>query len=200
VNTKVIGSLLILGTILTMGVWMVFGLNTDSMSPADKLNVLIANKTQVQIVSLVTTLGFAFLIIGLYYLSRKLSDHILSEIGGLILIAMLPLLIAINMSDVVALESEKLYSNGAAILTAVTAFDYGFLAMMAGVFLIGTGLAIEKKIGKGIIGVLFAICSLIAILSEVGLGFFGGIDFIGWLGTWLLFLITGILTFLQKEN
>tara|TARA_Y100000996_G_scaffold398705_1_gene367005 strand:+ start:597 stop:1250 length:654 start_codon:yes stop_codon:yes gene_type:complete len=199
-TSKIIGSLLILGTILTMGVWMFFGVDTDNMSPSDKLNVLIANKSQIQIITFVTTFGFACLIIGLHYLSRKLSDHILSEIGGLILIAMLPLIISINMSDLVALESEKLYSNGTAIVTAATAFDYGFLAMMAGIFLIGAGLAIEKKIGKGIIGVLLAICSAIAILSEVGLGAFDAVAFIGWLGTWLLFLVTGIFVFLQEEN
>ena len=63
-------SLLILGTILTMGVWMFFGVDTDNMSPSDKLNVLIANKSQIQIITFVTTFGFACLIIGLHYLSR----------------------------------------------------------------------------------------------------------------------------------
>ena len=44
-NSKTIGSLLILGTILTMGVWMVFDLGTDSMSSAERLKVFIANNT-----------------------------------------------------------------------------------------------------------------------------------------------------------
>ena len=34
-NSKTIGSLLIVGTILTMGVWMVFGLSSDNMSSAE---------------------------------------------------------------------------------------------------------------------------------------------------------------------
>ena len=197
-NSKTIGSLLILGTILTMGVWMVFGLSSDNMSSAEKLKVFIENKTQVQIVTLVTSLGFICLVLGLYYSTRNLLDNILSEIGGLLLIASLPLMIALNMSDIVALEMEKQFSNGADILTAASAFEYLFLTFMGGIFLIGIGLTLERKF-RGIIGVLLAITSGLALLSSLGLDL-EMLDFIGWLGTWVLMLVTGVLFFLQKEN
>ena len=157
-NSKTIGSLLIVGTILTMGVWMVFGLSSDNMSSAEKLKVFIENKTQVQIVTLVTSLGFICLVLGLYYSTRNLLDNILSEIGGLLLIASLPLMIALNMSDIVALEMEKQFSNGADVLTAASAFEYLFLTFMGGIFLIGIGLTQERKF-RGIIGGLLAITS-----------------------------------------
>ena len=83
-NSKTIGCLLIVGTILTMGVWMGFGLSSDNMSSAEKLKVFIENKTQVQIVTLVTSLGLICLVLGLYYSTRNLLDNILSEIGGLL--------------------------------------------------------------------------------------------------------------------
>ena len=197
-NSKTIGSLLILGTILTMGVWMVFGLSSDNMSSAEKLKVFIENKTQVQIVTLVTSLGFICLVLGLYYSTRNLLDNILSEIGGLLLIASLPLMIALNMSDIVALEMEKQFSNGADILTAASAFEYLFLTFMGGIFLIGIGLTLERKF-RGILGVLLAITSGLALLSSLGLDL-EMLDFIGWLGTWVLMLVTGVLFFLQKEN
>jgi hypothetical protein len=197
-NSKTIGSLLILGTILTMGVWMVFGLSSDNMSSAEKLKVFIENKTQVQIVTLVTSLGFICLVLGLYYSTRNLLDNILSEIGGLLLIASLPLMIALNMSDIVALEMEKQFSNGADVLTAASAFEYLFLTFMGGIFLIGIGLTLERKF-RGIIGVLLAITSGLALLSSLGLDL-DMLDFIGWLGTWVLMLVTGVLFFLQKEN
>ena len=197
-NSKTIGSLLILGTILTMGVWMFFGLSSDNMSSAEKLKVFIENKTQVQIVTLVTSLGFICLVLGLYYSTRNLLDNILSEIGGLLLIASLPLMIALNMSDIVALEMEKQFSNGADILTAANAFEYLFLTFMGGIFLIGIGLTLERKF-RGIIGVLLAITSGLALLSSFGLDL-DMLDFIGWLGTWALMLVTGVLFFLQKEN
>ena len=197
-NSKTIGSLLILGTILTMGVWMVFGLSSDNMSSAEKLKVFIENKTQVQIVTLVTSLGFICLVLGLYYSTRNLLDNILSEIGGLLLIASLPLMIALNMSDIVALEMEKQFSNGADVLTAASAFEYLFLTFMGGIFLIGIGLTLERKF-RGIIGVLLAITSGLALLSSFGLDL-DMLDFIGWLGTWVLMLVTGVLFFLQKEN
>ena len=197
-NSKTIGSLLIVGTILTMGVWMVFGLSSDNMSSAEKLKVFIENKTQVQIVTLVTSLGFICLVLGLYYSTRNLLDNILSEIGGLLLIASLPLMIALNMSDIVALEMEKQFSNGADILTAANAFEYLFLTFMGGIFLIGIGLTLERKF-RGIIGVLLAITSGLALLSSFGLDL-DMLDFIGWLGTWALMLVTGVLFFLQKEN
>ena len=197
-NSKTIGSLLILGTILTMGVWMVFGLSSDNMSSAEKLKVFIENKTQVQIVTLVTSLGFICLVLGLYYSTRNLLDNILSEIGGLLLIASLPLMIALNMSDIVALEMEKQFSIGADVLTAASAFEYLFLTFMGGIFLIGIGLTLERKF-RGIIGVLLAITSGLALLSSLGLDL-DMLDFIGWLGTWVLMLVTGVLFFLQKEN
>ena len=197
-NSKTIGSLLIIGTLLTMGVWMIFGLGTDNMSSAEKLKVFIENKTQVQIVTLVTSLGFICLVLGLYYSTRNLLDNILSEIGGLLLIASLPLMIALNMSDIVALEMEKQFSNGADILTAANAFEYLFLTFMGGIFLIGIGLTLERKF-RGIIGVLLAITSGLALLSSLGLDL-DMLDFIGWLGTWVLMLVTGVLFFLQKEN
>jgi len=197
-NSKTIGSLLIIGTLLTMGVWMIFGLGTDNMSSAEKLKVFIENKTQVQIVTLVTSLGFICLVLGLYYSTRNLLDNILSEIGGLLLIASLPLMIALNMSDIVALEMEKQFSNGADILTAANAFEYLFLTFMGGIFLIGIGLTLERKF-RGIIGVLLAITSGLALLSSFGLDL-DMLDFIGWLGTWVLMLVTGVLFFLQKEN
>jgi len=197
-NSKTIGSLLIVGTILTMGVWMVFGLSSDNMSSAEKLKVFIENKTQVQIVTLVTSLGFICLVLGLYYSTRNLLDNILSEIGGLLLIASLPLMIALNMSDIVALEMEKQFSNGADVLTAASAFEYLFLTFMGGIFLIGIGLTLERKF-RGIIGGLLAITSGLALLSSLGLDL-DMLDFIGWLGTWVLMLVTGVLFFLQKEN
>ena len=197
-NSKTIGSLLIIGTLLTMGVWMIFGLGTDNMSSAEKLKVFIENKTQVQVVTLVTSLGFICLVLGLYYSTRNLLDNILSEIGGLLLIASLPLMIALNMSDIVALEMEKQFSNGADILTAANAFEYLFLTFMGGIFLIGIGLTLERKF-RGIIGVLLAITSGLALLSSFGLDL-DMLDFIGWLGTWVLMLVTGVLFFLQKEN
>ena len=197
-NSKTIGSLLIVGTILTMGVWMVFGLSSDNMSSAEKLKVFIENKTQVQIVTLVTSLGFICLVLGLYYSTRNLLDNILSEIGGLLLIASLPLMLAINMSDIVALEMEKQFSNGADVLTAASAFEYLFLTFMGGIFLIGIGLTLERKF-RGIIGGLLAITSGLALLSSLGLDL-EMLDFIGWLGTWVLMLVTGVLFFLQKEN
>ena len=197
-NSKTIGSLLIVGTILTMGVWMVFGLSSDNMSSAEKLKVFIENKTQVQIVTLVTSLGFICLVLGLYYSTRNLLDNILSEIGGLLLIASLPLMIALNMSDIVALEMEKQFSNGADVLTAASAFEYLFLTFMGGIFLIGIGLTLERKF-RGFLGVLLAITSGLALLSSLGLDL-DMLDFIGWLGTWVLMLVTGVLFFLQKEN
>jgi hypothetical protein len=103
------------------------------------------------------------------------------------------------MSDLAALEAEKEFSNGADILTAASAFEYGFIALMAGVFLMGIGLAIERKIANGIVGALLSITSAIAIVSFSGISA-GPLDFIGWLGTWALFLVTGILVFMQKES
>ena len=183
---------------------MIADLGTDSMSAAERLKVFIANKTQVQIVTLVTSLGFICLVLGLYYSTRNLLENIVSEIGGLLLIASLPIMVALNMSDIVALEMEKQFSNGADILTAGSAFEGLIVMFMGGIFLIGIGLALERKFEYkyfmgGIIGVLLAITSGFALISSFGIDL-GILDFIGWLGTWALMLVTGVLILLQKEK
>ena len=39
-NSKVIGLMLILGTILTMGVWMVYIIETTDLSPSDTMTAI----------------------------------------------------------------------------------------------------------------------------------------------------------------
>ena len=160
------------------------------------IEVFIANKTQVQFVTLVTSLGFICLVLGLYYSTRNLLENIVSEIGGLLLIASLPIMVALNMSDIVALEME----NGADILTAGSALEGLIVMFMGGIFLIGIGLALERKFEYkyfmgGIIGVLLAITSGFALISSFGIDL-GILVFIGWLGTWAFMLVTGVLILL----
>ena len=41
-NSKVIGILLILGPILTMGVWILYNIETSDMSPSDEIIAIMA--------------------------------------------------------------------------------------------------------------------------------------------------------------
>ena len=48
-SSKVIGLMLILGTILTMGVWIVFDIDTSGMSPSDSMTAILADKTKLKL-------------------------------------------------------------------------------------------------------------------------------------------------------
>ena len=41
-NSKVIGAMLILGPILTMGIWIAFSIDTQDMSPSESMTAILA--------------------------------------------------------------------------------------------------------------------------------------------------------------
>ena len=79
-NSKVIGAMLILGPILTMGVWIVFGVSTEDMTPSQSLTALLAEKTKVEMSSILNVFGVMSMFTGLYLLARSLkSDNVVSN-------------------------------------------------------------------------------------------------------------------------
>jgi len=80
-NSKVIGIMLILGPILTMGIW-ISGLvpDTSSTSPSEAMTTILADKSQVEIGSMLQILGVILMFAGLYFLARSLkSDNVVSN-------------------------------------------------------------------------------------------------------------------------
>ena len=102
-------------------------------------------------------------------------------------------------SWVSAIDAAEQFGNevGAVILASSTMFEMGGMLLIIGMFLLGIALIILKKY-KGIIGALFIIASVCAFMDMI----FDveALAIIGWLGMFLVTLITGILTTLQKEN
>ena len=104
-NSKVIGGMLILGTILTMGVWMVLDVDTSDMAPSAKMTALIAEKDKVEIMSILNGFGVISMFTGLYFLTRTLKSddtvsNTLSEIGGLLLLLCVPVWAILVGSDI----------------------------------------------------------------------------------------------------
>jgi len=204
-NSKVIGIMLILGPILTMGVW-ISGLvpDTADISPSEAMTTILADKNQVEIGSLLQIFGVIFMFTGLYYLARSLkSDSAVSnqfaEIGGLLLLLVVPIWVVFMGSWLSAIDAAEKFGNdvGSAILASSTMFEMGGMLLVVGIFLLGISLTILKKY-KGIIGALFIITSLCAftdMMLDVE-----ALAIIGWLGMFLITLIAGILTTLQKGD
>ena len=204
-NSKVIGAMLILGPILTMGAW-ISGLvpDTEGISPSQAMTTILAEKNQVEIGSMLQIFGVISMFTGLYFLARSLkSDNSVSnhfaEIGGLLLLLMVPIWVVFMGSWTEAIGAAERFGNdvGTTILASSTMFEAGGMLLIVGLFMLGISLTILKKY-KGIIGALFIIASVCA---------FGDVIFdievlaiIGWMGMFLTTLITGILTTLQKEN
>ena len=205
-NSKVIGAMLILGPILTMGVWMVLDLDTSDMAPSAKMTALLAESTKVEIISILNVFGVMSMFTGLYFLTRTLKSdntvsNTLSEIGGLLLLLCVPVWVLLVGSDISAIEMAKEHGNefGTTIITATTAFQMSALLLVVGLLLLGISLILLRKY-KGIIGALFVIasgCALIDMIAAPSIEIFA---MIGWLGMFLTTLIIGILTTLQKEN
>ena len=203
-NSKVIGLMLILGAILTMGVWMVFDIDTSGMSPSDSMTAILAEKTKAEIASILNVFGVMSMFTGLYFLAKSLksdntvSNHF-SEIGGLFLLLCVPLWVVLVGANLSAIDAAQEFGNdvGATIIASTTALQMGGILLVVGLFMLGISLTLLRKY-KGIIGILFIIASVSAFIDMIfEIDIFG---MIGWMGMFLMILVTGILTTLKKEN
>ena len=203
-SSKVIGLMLILGTILTMGVWIVFDIDTSGMSPSDSMTAILADKNKAEIASILNVFGVMSMFTGLYFLAKSLksdntvSNHF-SEIGGLLLLLCVPLWVVLVGSNLSAIQEATEFGNdvGATIIASTTALQMGGILLVVGLFMLGISLTLLRKY-KGIIGILFIIASVSAFIDMIfEIDIFG---MIGWMGMFLMILVTGILTTLKKEN
>ena len=203
-SSKVIGLMLILGTILTMGVWIVFDIDTSGMSPSDSMTAILADKNKAEIASILNVFGVMSMFTGLYFLAKSLksdntvSNHF-SEIGGLFLLLCVPLWVVLVGANLSAIDAAKEFGNdvGATIIASSTALQMGGILLVVGLFMLGISLTLLRKY-KGIIGILFIIASVSAFIDMIfQIEIF---SMIGWMGMFLMTFVTGILTVLQKEN
>ena len=203
-NSKVIGILLILGPILTMGVWILYNIETSDMSPSDEIIAIMAETNKAEISSILNVFGVMSMFTGLYFLAKSLksdnsvSNHF-SEIGGLLLLLCVPLWVVLVGASLPAIEVAEEFGNdaGATIIASSKALQMGGVLLVVGLFLVGISLTLLRKY-KGIIGILFIIASLSAFIDMIfQIDIFG---MIGWMGMFLMTFVTGILTLLQKDN
>ena len=205
-NSKVIGAMLILGPLLTVLPWFVFGSDTSDMTPTQTITVILEESGATEARGILNVFGGIFMFAGLYFLARSLksdntvSNH-LAEIGGLLLVVTLPIWVIMMGAEVMAIEAAKDYGNefGATIIAASKSFQMVGIMMVSGLFLLGISLILLNKY-KRIIGTLFVIASVCAFIDMVAESDAEIIAMIGWMGMFLTTLVTGILTTLQKEK
>tara|TARA_B100001750_G_scaffold232326_1_gene231354 strand:- start:754 stop:1368 length:615 start_codon:yes stop_codon:yes gene_type:complete len=203
-NSRVIGAMLIIGPILTMGVWILYNIETSDMSPSDTMIAIIADTNKAEISSILNIFGVMSMFTGLYFLAKSLksdnsvSNHF-SEIGGLFLLLCVPLWVVLVGAWIPAIDAAEDFGNdvGATIIASSTALQMGAVLLVVGLFMLGISLTLLRKY-KGIIGILFIVASVSAFIDMIfQIDIFG---MIGWMGMFLMTFITGILTVLQKEN
>ena len=90
-NSRVIGVMLIIGPILTMGTWLFYNVETSEMNVSETLNALLAEENKAQMGAMIRMFGLTSMFMGLYFLARSLKSdnsisNVCSEIGGLLLL------------------------------------------------------------------------------------------------------------------
>ena len=208
-NSKVIGAMLILGPLLTFLPWIALGSDTSGMSPSESMTHLLTEAGTVEARSILNVFGGIFMFAGLYFLARSLkSDNTVSnhfaEFGGLLLLVSLPIWVVLMGTDISAIDAAKEHGNevGETIIAASTGLQMVGVLLVVGLFSLGISLTLLRKY-KGIIGILFIIASVCAFIDMVigaDNAAFDIISMVGWMGMFLITLVTGILTTLQKEN
>ena len=204
-NSKVVGIMLILGPILIMGVWLA-GLvpNTSNVSPSESMTTILAEKDLAEIGSILQFFGVIFMFMGLYFLAKSLkSDNAVSnqlaEIGGLLLLLVVPIWAVFMGSWATAIDYAEKYGSdvGVTIISSSLMLETGGLLLVVGLFVLGISLTILQKY-KRVIGALFIIASVVAFIDMIV--DVEALAIIGWMGMFLTTLITGVLTTIQKEN
>tara|TARA_B100000959_G_C14713930_1_gene514069 strand:- start:12 stop:656 length:645 start_codon:yes stop_codon:yes gene_type:complete len=206
-NSKIIGSFLILGPLLLVIPWITLGVDVSGMSPSEHIAAVLEKSTQSEASGILNVFGAIFFFTGLYYLSKSLKSddsisNSLAALGGLLIILCLPMFTALVGAEVIAIESAQDFGNeaGATILAASTIFEMCGFLMIVGIFLLGASLVYDcdnwsVKKWKGIVGALFMITTILSFIDFVSAGAAGEVvSLIGWMGFFLMTLITGILT------
>ena len=208
-HSKVIGAMLILGPPLTVLPWIALGTDTSEMAPSKHITAILEESGVVEARSILNVFGGISMFLGLYYLARSLkSDNTVSnhfaEIGGLLLLVSLPIWVVLMGTDISAIDAAKEHGNevGKTIIASSLGLQTVGVLLVVGLFLLGISLTLLRKY-KGIIGILFIIASVCAFIDMVASqdnAAFDIISTIGWMGMFLMTLVTGILTTIQKEN
>jgi len=174
------------------------------MTPSEAMTAILADKNKSEISSILNVFGVMSMFTGLYFLAKSLksdntvSNHF-SEIGGLFLLLCVPLWVVLVGANLSAIDSAEQFGNdvGATIIASSTALQMGGILLVVGLFMLGISLTLLRKY-KGIIGILFIIASVSAFIDMIFDSDIFGL--IGWMGMFLMILVTGILTTLKKEN
>ena len=206
-NSKIIGSFLILGPLLLVIPWLTLGVDVSDMSPSEHIAAILEKSGQSETSGILNLFGAIFFFTGLYYLSKSLKSddgisNSLATLGGLLVILCLPMFASLVGTELIAISEAKKHGNevGATILAASTGLQMCGFLMIIGIFLLGASLVYDcdnwgVKKWKGIVGALFMIATILSFIDIVSDGATGeAVSIIGWMGFFLMTLITGILT------
>ena len=131
---------------------------------------------------------------------NTVSNHF-AEFGGLLLLVSLPIWVVLMGTDISAIDAAKDHGNevGATIIASSFGLQMVGILLVVGLFSLGISLTLLRKY-KGIIGILFIIVSVATFIDMAVAPDSEIIGTIGWMGMFLMTLVTGILTTIQKEN
>ena len=179
------------------------------MAPSEQITAILVESGTVEVRAILNVFGGISMFLGLYYLARSLkSDNTVSnhfaEIGGLLLLVSLPIWVVLMGTDISAIDAAKEHGNevGKTIIASSLGLQTVGVLLVVGLFLLGISLTLLRKY-RGIVSILFIIASVLSFIDMAASqdnAAFDIISTIGWMGMFLMTLVTGILTTIQKEN
>lgn len=203
-NSKIFGSMMIFGPIVSMLCWILFFPDNYQLNASEELAKLAESKNSVVLGGYLATISSAAMILGLYFLAKSVNTDKsigsnLAEISGLIILLLFPVLVGLQGIGIAALDVADRIDAGLAqgILEGTRGWDTSLSFLMAiGWTILGISLTMKKKFYTWI-SAIFAITGISAILSnfielEV-------LDLIGWMGSFIFIVIMGVLTVMNKD-
>jgi hypothetical protein len=147
------------------------------------------------------------MLLGIFLLSRTLNEGdsvgaLCAEIGGLLVILMLPFMLILQGYQVRAVE-EAIAGRidvGEGVLVAGMAIDSYLTFLFAGGYLLlGIAFILQKRFHV-VVGSIVVIVSAVAFLDEILYDAPEIIPIVGWMGMFIMTVVMGVWTVLQKEN
>ena len=206
-NSKVTGWLLTVSPIVAFTMWFFVAPDTSDMNPAQSLDKLLENKTLAYIGGLFGTLAFASILLSHALLARSLRGAgkpgaTCAELASILILLLIPVIL-VGSGYTWEAVNEAATDKALAVDILINAEGTGNLIQIIwplGVVLLSIALIMQKRFHVAVGYILLVIGGVGTIGGLLDESFPDAIGFSLFMGMFLMTIVMGILTIINKDE
>ena len=209
-NSKVTGWLLTVSPIVAVTMWFFVAPNTQDMNPAQSLDELLENKTLAYIGGLFGTLAFASVLLSHALLARSLRGAgkpgaTCAELASILILLLIPVILVGSGYTWEAVNEAAKDGGDKALALDILINAEGVQKMIQiiwplGVILLSTALIMQKRFHVAVGYILLVIGGVAIIGGLLDESFPDAIGIPLFMGMFLMTVVMGILTIINKDE